>query len=64
MDEKDKKIQALEKEINRLKKIMAGFEQKLKQVDSRVIRTNEQVRRVDGNAKKALSGVEELSRRV
>ena len=64
MDEKDKKIQALEKEINRLKKIMAGFEQKLKQVDSRVIRTNEQVRRVDGNAKKALSGVEQLSRRV
>lgn len=64
MDEKDKKIQALEKEINRLKKIMASFEQKLKQVDSRVIRTNEVVRRVDGNAKKALSGVEQLSRRV
>lgn len=64
MDEKDKKIQALEKEINRLKKIMASFEQKLKQVDSRVIRTNEVVRRVDGNAKKALSGIEQLNRRV
>ena len=64
MDQKDKKIQELEKEITRLKKIMAQFEQHLKKVDSRVIQTNEVVRRVDGNAKKALAGVEQLSRRI
>lgn len=63
MDEKDKKIQKLEKEIDRLKKIMVTFERQLKQVDTRVKHTNEVVRRVDGNAKKALAGVEQLSRR-
>lgn len=64
MDQKDKKIQDLEKEITRLKKIMTMFEQQLKQVNSRVVRTNEVVRRIDGNAKKALSGVEQLNRRI
>jgi len=64
MDEKDKKIQKLEKELERLKKIMAQFELQLKKVNSRAIRTDEVVRRVDGNARKALSGVEQLSRRI
>jgi len=64
MDEKDKKIQQLEKEIKQLKKIVVQFERHLKVLDQRSKHTNEAVRRVDGNAKKALSGVESLSRRV
>ena len=64
MDEKDKKIQQLEKDVTQLKKIVAQFERHLKMLDSRSKHTNESIRRVDGNAKKALSGVEQLSRRV
>lgn len=62
MDEKDKKIQALEKELTHLKKIMVVFEKQLKHLNSRSIHTNENVRRIDAIARKAQQGVDQLRR--
>ena len=54
MDDKDKKIQELEKKVARLEKALQMFHMSLQKLTGRVVRADENIRRIGSRADEAL----------
>ena len=54
MDEKDKKIQELEKKVARLERALNAMQANIQKLTGRVVRADENIRRIGGRADDAL----------
>ena len=54
MNEKDKKIQELEKKVARLERALNAMQANIQKLTGRIVRTDESIRRISGRVDEAL----------